>query len=200
MKGSASLVCVLSLLAAAVLPAVEPVDPSAVAPGSRGVCLTEMDGGELVEIPVTVLGKVGPWAPELDMVLVRLDDPRFEKTGIIAGMSGSPVYVDGRLLGALAYGWGFSREPIAGVTPFVRMLSLASEGSAAAAGAASARPAFPSSSRRARSAGSGSCCSTGSPRCRWVRRKRCRWRCQWPGPGRSRQPAGSPRCGSGWGG
>lgn len=143
MKGSASLVCVLSLLAAAVLPAVEPVDPSAVAPGSRGVCLTEMDGGELVEIPVTVLGQVGPWAPELDMVLVRLDDPRFEKTGIIAGMSGSPVYVDGRLLGALAYGWGFSREPIGGVTPFVRMLSLASGGSAPAAGAASARPALP---------------------------------------------------------
>ena len=143
MKGSASLVCVLSLLTAAVLPAVEPIDPSAVAPGSRGVCLTEMDGGELVEVPVTVLGQVGPWAPELDMVLVRLDDPRFEKTGIIAGMSGSPVYVDGRLLGALAYGWGFSREPIGGVTPFVRMLSLASGASAAAAGAASARPALP---------------------------------------------------------
>jgi hypothetical protein len=143
MKGSASLVCVLSLLAAAVLPAVEPIDPSVVAPGSRGVCLTEMDGGELVEIPVTVLGQVGPWAPELDMVLVRLDDPRFEKTGIIAGMSGSPVYVDGRLLGALAYGWGFSREPIGGVTPFVRMLSLASGASAAPAGAASARPTLP---------------------------------------------------------
>jgi len=143
MKGNASLVCVLSLLTAAVLTAVEPVDPSAVAPGSRGVCLTEMDGGELVEIPVTVLGQVGPWAPELDMVLVRLDDPRFEKTGIIAGMSGSPVYVDGRLLGALAYGWGFSREPIGGVTPFVRMLSLASDASAPAAGAASARPSLP---------------------------------------------------------
>lgn len=143
MKGSASLACVLSLLAAAALPAVELIDPSEVAAGSRGVCLTEMDGGELVEIPVTVLGQVGPWAPELDMVLVRLDDPRFEKTGIIAGMSGSPVYVDGRLLGALAYGWGFSREPIGGVTPFVRMLSLASGASAASAGAASARPTLP---------------------------------------------------------
>lgn len=143
MKGIGPVSCVLILLATAALPAVEPVDPSAVAPGSKGVCLTEMDGGELVEIPVTVLGQVGPWAPELDMVLVRLDDPRFERTGIIAGMSGSPVYVDGRLLGALAYGWGFSREPIGGVTPFVRMLSLASDASAAPAGAASARPALP---------------------------------------------------------
>ena len=66
-----------------------------------------MDGGERVEIPVTVLGTIGSGAPEGEIILVRLDDPRFEKTGIIAGMSGSPVYLDGKLLGALAYGWGF---------------------------------------------------------------------------------------------
>jgi hypothetical protein len=144
MKGISPASCVLILLAAAGLPAVEPIDPAEVPAGSRGVCLTEMGGGELVEIPVTVLGQIGPSAPELDMVLVRLDDPRFEQTGIIAGMSGSPVYVDGRLLGALAYGWGFSREPIGGVTPFTRMLSLAS-GSAttpAGTGAAAVRPAL----------------------------------------------------------
>jgi len=140
MKGVRPLLCVLGLLIPASLPAVEFVDPSEVPPGSRGVCLTEMDGGEMVEIPITVLGQVGPWAPELEVVLIRLDDPRFKETGIIAGMSGSPVYVDGRLLGALAYGWPFSREPIGGVTPFVRMLSLASGGSAPGAGAVAARP------------------------------------------------------------
>ena len=140
MKGIRPVVCALSLLIPAVLPAVEPIDPSEVPPGSRGVCLTEMDGGELVEIPVTVLGQVGPSAPERDIVLIRLDSPRFDETGIIAGMSGSPVYVDGRLLGALAFGWPFSREPIGGVTPFARMLSLGSGGPAAAAGAAAARP------------------------------------------------------------
>ena len=101
--------------------AADVIRPEEVAPGTRGVCVTEMDGGERVEFPVTVLGTVGPAAPEAEMVLVRLEDPRFAETGIIAGMSGSPVYVDGRLLGALAFGWAFEREPIGGVTPFVRM-------------------------------------------------------------------------------
>jgi len=93
-------------------------------PGRTGVCITEMDGGERVEIPLTVLGTVGSGAPRGDIVLVRLDDPRFEETGIIAGMSGSPVYLDGRLLGALAYGWSFSKKPIGGVTPFARMQEI----------------------------------------------------------------------------
>lgn len=99
-------------------------NPLAIAPGTRGVCLTEMDGGGIERIPVTVLGTQGPTTPEGERIIVRLDDPRFAKTGIIAGMSGSPVYVDGKLLGALAFGWPFEREPIGGVTPFVRMLSL----------------------------------------------------------------------------
>ena len=90
-------------------------------PGRTGVCVTEMDGGERVEIPLTVLGTIGSGAPSGEIVLVRLDDPRFVETGIIAGMSGSPVYLDGRLLGALAYGWSFSKQPIGGVTPFERM-------------------------------------------------------------------------------
>jgi len=119
--------------------AVEVVAPDEVPPGSRGVCLTEMDGGEMVEIPVTVLGTVGPYAPDQEMVLIRLDDRRFEKTGIIAGMSGSPVYVDGRLLGALAFGWGFSVEPIGGVTPFAKMIELGKSGGAAG-GATVIRP------------------------------------------------------------
>lgn len=139
-----SLVVSLLLAGAVPAPAVEVVDPSEVPPGTKGVCVTEMDGGERVEIPLTVLGSVGPYAPELEMVLVRLDDPRFVKTGIIAGMSGSPVYVDGRLLGALAYGWSFSTEPIGGVTPFARMAGLAEGGVPAApgteAGAVVARP------------------------------------------------------------
>jgi len=108
--------------------AVEMIDPAEVAPGSTGICITEMDGGERVEIPLTVIGTVGPWTPEGEIVLVRLEDDRFRQTGIIAGMSGSPVYVDGRLLGALAFGWSFSLEPIGGVTPFSRMVALADDG------------------------------------------------------------------------
>ena len=115
---------ILVLMLAVPGQATEVIDPDAVVAGSRGVCITEMDGGELVEIPVTVIGTLGPTAPEREIVLVRLEDPRYEETGIIAGMSGSPVYVDGRLLGALAFGWAFAKDPIGGVTPFSRMQQL----------------------------------------------------------------------------
>ncbi|MEX1309525.1 MAG: SpoIVB peptidase S55 domain-containing protein [Candidatus Sulfomarinibacteraceae bacterium] len=124
---------------AATAQAVEVIGPSEVEPGTPGICITEMDGGEVVEIPLTVIGTVGPWTPEGEMVLVRLEDERFRHTGIIAGMSGSPVYVDGRLLGALAFGWSFAKEPIGGVTPFVRMETLADD-QEAPGNAASGRP------------------------------------------------------------
>ncbi len=129
------------MLFAAAVQAFEVIEPSEVVPGSQGVCITEMDGGERVEIPLTVIGTVGPSTPEGEIVLVRLEDERFRETGIIAGMSGSPVYVEGRLLGALAFGWSFSKEPIGGVTPFSRMESLAGEGSFEA-GAGPGRPSL----------------------------------------------------------
>ncbi|MCP4899618.1 MAG: hypothetical protein GY906_21845 [bacterium] len=121
----------------------EIIDPEQVAAGTTGVCVTEMEGGELVRIPITVIGTVGPAAPEGEIVLVRLEDSRFSKTGIIAGMSGSPVYIGDRLLGALAFGWSFSREPIGGVTPFRRMVRLADEpGGGNPAGLSSGRPSL----------------------------------------------------------
>ena len=138
----------LIVLTALILPCVwagaatEVVDPTAVAAGARGVCITEMEGGERTEIPLTVLGVLEGAAPEGEMVLVRLDDPRFLETGIIAGMSGSPVYVDGRLLGALAFGWSFSREPIGGVKPFSRMRQLELDGVARGGGGGVGRPAL----------------------------------------------------------
>jgi hypothetical protein len=119
--------------------AAETLDPAEATPGRKGVCITEMDGGERVEIPLTVLGTVGSGTPDGKIVLVRLEHPRFEETGIIAGMSGSPVYVDGKLLGALAYGWPFASEPIGGVTPFARMVEMSSSPSASGM---SARPSF----------------------------------------------------------
>ncbi len=122
------LVCLGLASAGAARPDRLTITPAEVAPGAQGVCRTEMDGGEMVEVPVTVLGTLGGATPEGEMVLVRLDDERFERTGIIAGMSGSPVYVDGRLLGALAFGWPFSKDPIGGVTPFDRMRELGTAG------------------------------------------------------------------------
>ena len=114
----------LVVMAPHVVSATEGLDVAEATPGRTGVCVTEMDGGERLEIPLTVLGTVGSGTPSGEMVLVRLDHPRLAETGIIAGMSGSPVYLDGKLLGALAYGWAFASEPIGGVTPFARMLEI----------------------------------------------------------------------------
>jgi hypothetical protein len=125
----------VSILGGSTVVAVESLDPAETTPGQTGVCITEMDGGETVEIPLTVLGTIASGMPEGELVLVRLDHPRLRETGIIAGMSGSPVYIDGKLLGALAYGFAFASEPIGGVTPFSRMLEL--EEAPAAVGLAS---------------------------------------------------------------
>jgi hypothetical protein len=68
-----------------------------------------------------VLGVLKNTSPGRDMILCRLAGLNLEKTGIIAGMSGSPIYVQGKLLGAVAYAWPYGKEPIAGVTPFCQM-------------------------------------------------------------------------------
>src|SRR5437868_11940692 len=63
--------------------------------------------------------------PKGDIILVRLHGQKVEYTGVVAGMSGSPVYLDGKLAGALAFRIGeFSKEPIAGVTPIADMLEI----------------------------------------------------------------------------
>ncbi len=63
--------------------------------------------------------------PGQDMILGRLKGEKPEYTGVVAGMSGSPVYVDGRLVGALAYRIGqFSKEPICGITPIEQMFEV----------------------------------------------------------------------------
>lgn len=98
-----------------------PFDLAEVRPGLKGICVTEWTDGERWEIPVQVMGVLDGAGPERTAVLVRLEDPRLAGSGVPAGMSGSPVYIDGRLLGAIAFGWAWAREPLAGVTPFARM-------------------------------------------------------------------------------
>ena len=100
------------------------LDPGAVKPGQPGVCVTEWTGGRHREIPVTVMGALDATAPDGRAVLVRIDDPELKGTGVVAGMSGSPVYVGGKLLGAVAFGWTWAQEPLAGVTPFADMRSI----------------------------------------------------------------------------
>jgi len=97
-----------------------------VRPGMKGVGYTVFQGTQPEPMGVEVLGVLRNLnGPKSDVVLVRLQGEKAEFTGVVAGMSGSPVYIDGKLLGAIAYRIGqFSKEPIAGVTPIEQMLEI----------------------------------------------------------------------------
>src|SRR5229473_1037094 len=92
-----------------------------VRPGMKGFGRTVMHGTKVETFSVEVLGVLKNTSPGRDMILCRLSGLGLEKTGVIAGMSGSPIYLDGKLLGAVAFAWPFGKEPIAGVTPFCQM-------------------------------------------------------------------------------
>jgi hypothetical protein len=90
-------------------------------PGLKGTGLTVLKGTKVEMFDAEVLGVMKNTAPGRDLVIARLSGLGLEKTGVIAGMSGSPISIDGRLLGAVAYAWQFGKEPIAGITPFAQM-------------------------------------------------------------------------------
>ncbi|MGE0864376.1 MAG: SpoIVB peptidase S55 domain-containing protein [Vicinamibacterales bacterium] len=93
-------------------------------PGMVGTGRTVFSGTTLEDFKVHVLGVLrNVIAPKRSLILARLEGGPLAKTGVIAGMSGSPVYVDGRLIGAVSYSLGqFSTEPIAGITPIAEMV------------------------------------------------------------------------------
>src|SRR6202522_3298467 len=94
--------------------------------GMRGVAYTVFEGVKPEAMEVEVLGLLhNVNGPKGDVIVVRLHGQKVEYTGVVAGMSGSPVYLDGKLAGALASRIGeFSKEPIAGVTPIEEMLEI----------------------------------------------------------------------------
>src|SRR5213596_3462731 len=98
-----------------------PVDELRV--GMVGVGKTVFEGDRLDEFKVHILGVLkNVIGTRRNLILARLEGGPLADTGVIAGMSGSPVYVDGRLIGAVSYSLGsFSKEPIAGITPIAEM-------------------------------------------------------------------------------
>ena len=127
-----------------------------VRPGMVGVGKTTLDGSEIVEFEVVVLTVLKNVFPQRDVIMVRCRGAGLEETGVVAGMSGSPVYVDGRLVGALAYAFPWGKAPIAGVQPIEQMLRIAERPPAAAqvpAGADRTAPADPSAAARASGGG-----------------------------------------------
>ncbi|MBV8629744.1 MAG: SpoIVB peptidase S55 [Silvibacterium sp.] len=97
--------------------------------GVRGTAYTVFEGTQPEPMDVEILGLLhNALGPHQDMILARLHGTKPEYSGVVAGMSGSPVYVDGKLLGAIAYRIGeFSKEPIAGITPIEQMLQVRDE-------------------------------------------------------------------------
>jgi hypothetical protein len=94
--------------------------------GLKGTAWTVFTGDKPEPMEVEILGVLrGARGPGHDMILAQLHGARPEYTGVVAGMSGSPVYIGNRLLGALAYRIGtFSKDPIAGITPIEQMLEV----------------------------------------------------------------------------
>lgn len=96
-----------------------------VQPGMTGYGITVLKGTETERFLVEVIGVLKSFSPGRDMILVRVAGIGLEKTGVISGMSGSPVYIQEKLLGAIAFTWPFGKEPIGGITPFSQMAEFA---------------------------------------------------------------------------
>jgi hypothetical protein len=95
--------------------------------GMRGIGKTVFADSRVEDFPVEILGVMENIGPRQSIILARLGGPQVERTGVMQGMSGSPVYINGRLIGAVALAFPFAKEPIAGVRPIEEMLDVTRE-------------------------------------------------------------------------
>ena len=109
--------------------------------GQQGYGKTVFQGSELERFGVEILGVVRNVGPKRNMILARLSGEEVEATGVFAGMSGSPVYLEDQLVGAVAFTFTFIREPIVGITPIHEMINIFTESPATQVG--SRRPVDP---------------------------------------------------------
>src|SRR5450631_3985092 len=85
--------------------------------------LTVSSGTKPERFDVEVIDVLRNFQPKQDLILIKTKHPRLEITKVVAGMSGSPIYLNDKMIGAYAYGWTFGSEPVAGVTPIQNMLN-----------------------------------------------------------------------------
>ncbi len=96
-----------------------------VRPGMRGTGLTVFENNQVEQFDVEIIDIFNDFSPQRDLILVRLLGEKVNHTGVVSGMSGSPIYINNKLIGALAYSVGiFMKDPIAGVTPIEQMLEI----------------------------------------------------------------------------
>ncbi|MUP47764.1 SpoIVB peptidase S55 [Veillonellaceae bacterium M2-8] len=121
---SISLLVLLGMVAT-VVQAQEFMQVKDVREGMTGYAKTVVHGHKIETFPVEILGVMKNSGPSGDLILARFSGPLIERTGGIAqGMSGSPVYIQGKLLGAIAYGWAFSNSRLGMITPITDMVKL----------------------------------------------------------------------------
>jgi SpoIVB peptidase S55 len=132
-----SLSTVVYIVAARTSAATTQMAVTDIRPGMVGIGRTVFDGTHVEEFKANILGVLeNIIGPHRNLILARLEGGPLAHTGVIAGMSGSPVYVDGKLIGAVSYALGsFSKEPIAGITPIAEMTDAASLNAARPPGA-----------------------------------------------------------------
>ncbi len=104
-------------------PALMPL--SEIKPGMSGTGRTVFAGGQVEEFQVEILGIMENVGPRQSIILARLSGGPLQKTGVLQGMSGSPVYIGGKLIGAVALSFAFSKDPIAGIRPIAEMIDAA---------------------------------------------------------------------------
>ena len=123
-------IAVLASVAAAQTPKAPELFPlEDLRPGMKGTARSVFTGSETDEFSVEILGVLpGFPGPRQSAIIAKLSGANVEKTGVFAGMSGSPVYIDGKIVGAIAFSFPFSREPIAGITPIKQMIDLFNKG------------------------------------------------------------------------
>ncbi|TRZ85113.1 hypothetical protein D4R89_12830 [bacterium] len=92
--------------------------------GMKGRGKSVFEADRIEEFDAEILGVLENFQPRRNLILARLRGRGLETTGVIEGMSGSPVYIDGKLIGAVAFSFPFSKEPIAGITPIEEMLAV----------------------------------------------------------------------------
>lgn len=114
----------LALLGAAVAQSAPDIMPvGEIRPGMRGYGLSVFRGTEPERFDVEVIDVLHNFRPDQDLILIRTPHPLLDRARGVAGMSGSPIYLEGRLAGAYSYGWSYGTDPVVGVTPIANMLA-----------------------------------------------------------------------------
>jgi hypothetical protein len=90
--------------------------------GMKGYGLTVFEGMKPERFEVEIIDVLQNFRPRHELILIKTKHPRLEVANVVAGMSGSPIFIEGKMVGAYAYGWTFGKEPVAGVTPIRTML------------------------------------------------------------------------------